>query len=175
MSKLREFKCMYDPETGELTYGHRHGCTDGFEYVHVIEYSAYEDMHELWDEMKALADESFLNGVRQTKSELEFLEKQLAIEQDCYKKLLKKYDDTSELETIKVLQKERDELVLDLAHCGGQTKALRKERDEYRAALVNIIAMQKSSKDRAEAKMAREVLAKYPNSLAKASSNKESK
>jgi len=35
--KPREFHCLYDPETNELTYGHKHGCTDGFEEIHVRE------------------------------------------------------------------------------------------------------------------------------------------
>jgi hypothetical protein len=36
---------------------------------------------------------------------------------------------------LEALRKERDELVLDLAHCGGLIKTLEKERDEYRAVL----------------------------------------
>jgi hypothetical protein len=50
-NKPREFHCLYNPELGELTYGHRHGCTDGYEEIHVIEYSAYEAVNKFNEQL----------------------------------------------------------------------------------------------------------------------------
>ena len=40
-SAPREFQCQYDPDTNELKYAHNHGCSDGWEDVHLVEHSAY--------------------------------------------------------------------------------------------------------------------------------------
>lgn len=42
-NKLREWNCAFNPETGELDYHYRHGCTDGFEYITVREVSPTHD------------------------------------------------------------------------------------------------------------------------------------
>lgn len=38
--KLREFDCLFDPERNELTYGYKHGCTDGYTEIKVREVSS---------------------------------------------------------------------------------------------------------------------------------------
>lgn len=44
MSKPREWECWYSPEENELKSGGNYGCTDGWEWVSVIEKSAYEEL-----------------------------------------------------------------------------------------------------------------------------------
>lgn len=50
--KARDWHCAYNPETKQLDHWD-HGCTDGFEDVHVVEYSALEAANAKIAELEA--------------------------------------------------------------------------------------------------------------------------
>jgi hypothetical protein len=52
MIEPREWHCYYSPEEQELKSGYNFGCTDDWEWVHVIEHTAFMKVCEERDELR---------------------------------------------------------------------------------------------------------------------------
>jgi hypothetical protein len=64
--KLREFKCLYDPERDKLTYGYKPGCVQGLIEMRVREVSpeldaAYVECERVLQECAAKHSASFFD------------------------------------------------------------------------------------------------------------------
>ena len=94
-SAPREFQCQYDPDTNELKYAHNHGCSDGWEDVHLVEHSAYLAALEKCKKLKA--DLKIYEGPRLTSAgqaikhyqlENQVLRNQVAMARGCLKSII---------------------------------------------------------------------------------------
>lgn len=134
----REWKCWYSPEEKTLKAGSNYGCTDGWEWVHVIEHSAYESVNEqlkkanewaysleaevdrLQTRLELLAEEDY---VRKTSGQ----ERIAALEAE-----VARLQDTQRVKHLQAAEAERDELK-------AEVERLKLLVESYRAKLAKLV------------------------------------